>query len=276
MSEKTAQDPEEAKRRASPPAWRKTLLIGVVGVVVTPAIAAIIQYTQWYFQNRTTQSEAYAVKLVDAERLINDIIYKRYWRTKEMFDSISAKQNEANAALGEGAAAVENNFRETELNFRDQESFLRSLLAIYVDLPQKKDVSNKREIINEKNPDCIKANAFEGAAPLDKSSASDVLQVVEHCHFLVTEGINRIKYLKQNQAKDPKAQEKIKEEINRVKVRLDQLWYIQDILMCLMTENIANAGGVGIALDCDKDYQGQREAFSRRNKELGFEEAESK
>jgi hypothetical protein len=46
--------------------------------------------------------------------------------------------------------------------------------------------------------------------------------------------------------------------------------------MCLMTENTANAGGVGIALDCDKDYQDQREAFSRQNKELGFEEAQIK
>jgi hypothetical protein len=276
MQDEIANEPTAEQRRAASANGRRTLLIGLVGIFLTPAVAAVIQYTQWYFQNSTTQSQAYAQKLMDAERLINDIVYKRYWRTKVMFGLVGSRPSETASSSNDAMTAAEREFKESEINFRDQESFLRALLAIYVDLPRNKDVSNKREKINQTNPDCIKPNAFADTRSLDQNSASDVLQLVEHCHFLITEGIHRIRYLKQNPVKETSAKVELQDETNKGKVRLDQLWYIQDILMCLITETVADVGGLRVARDCDKDYRGQTEAFDKQNKEFGFEQAAAK
>ncbi len=227
--------PHPALHRPTETLWGKiaswTIKLLSSGLLVV-LITNVFQYQERVYQDRVSQNDQDAKTLLNIDDKLNNVIVPRFFRTKRFVQALvlNVTEKELNSA--------ERDFNEIEREWFDQEAGLRANLEFYVDTPSNKNTGDKRQEIFHNNQNCTEPFAFAEGMGVDATVASDVLQVVSNCHSLVASSIKTLLDSRTLQPKLSPAQKKevIESESKLDDHRLDQVWWINDVLRCIVMQ----------------------------------------
>jgi hypothetical protein len=273
MTDKESHDPQpaptnhqlaELKDKA---VWVK----GGVGVALfTAIVTAVFQFGQWFYQDLSRKKEQDIANILDVQKSLNEFVYPRFWRSKRVIEAMEESRQNTDV-LG-----ILAEFDGLEAKWLDNEAYLRARLQFYVDSPAGRQAQFKRDSISRENPECVNPDAFDRTG-VNRDNASDVLQLLSHCQFLAGVSIKKLRKLDECRQLTALGEQKKDFEQKLAKFRLDQAWYLQDILQCAVAKQAETSRGTLLSslehrvselagwarTDCDQAYRKYIEEVKR-------------
>lgn len=201
-------------------------LIAVLGAtgVVGSMVGAYFQQRAWNNEKAITKRQDDAAKAFDLEQKVSEFVDK-WWAAADKLEFATqshASKEEWERAWGE----YRKNFEDGQLNkFAGQ-------IAFFVDDPFKRKTDDKRkEIYN--NIDCL-TYTLESTVQntIDPQSATHLLQIIEHCHDLAKQDMERASAEKH----PPASCVENEQNVCHFHWRKTQIWWLNKVLRCTIFE----------------------------------------
>ena len=198
-------------------------VLGATGVVGS-MVGAYFQQRAWNNEKAITKRQDDAAKVFELEQKVSEFVDK-WWAAADKLEY--ATHSHANKEEWERAW---NDYRKT---FEDgQLNKWAGQIAFFVDEPFKRKTDDKRKEINDKI-DCLSYTLeLTQDNNIDSQSASHLLQIIEHCHDLARQDIEKASADKHPPASCVEGEQ----NICHFHRRKAQIWWLNKVVRCTIFE----------------------------------------
>jgi hypothetical protein len=225
MPGRPAPEPEAApfRRKFVELVSASVAVLGATGVVGS-MVGAYFQQRAWNNEKAITKRQDDAAKVFDLEQKVSEFVDK-WWAAADRIEYVTqshANKEEWERAWGE----YRKNFEEGQLNK------WAAQIAFFVDEPFKRKTDDKRKEISD-TINCLSYTLEPTAhSTIDSQSATHLLQIIEHCHDLSKQDIE-----KASAGKHPPAScVENEQNICHFHWRKSHIWWLSKVLRCIIFE----------------------------------------
>ncbi len=207
---------------------REKIVVALVGFVLTGVIGTVlttwIQQRGWAWQNRVAKIEKDTENAIATYRSTSDLINARWHATYRMVRAIER------GASGEGWTAARAAFDAADRDWALRYSNVAREIEFFVDTPFGIDPSEALKRVWGLTCDTYALRGAPGTV-VDTRSARVVLEVINHCHGVTKDELERLADARGEVA--PPADPRLTAPLYR---RLDHLYRTNDALRCVIFE----------------------------------------
>src|SRR5262245_32618263 len=184
-----------ALEQAAVPFWKKATnllsVLGVTGIIGTVA-GAYFQERAWKNDKAVTKRQDDATTAFDVEQKVSEFLDKRWAAADQIKAALQPKTLQSKAGEKEWRRArnkYSENFEEWQSNF----ARWAGQIAFHVDSPFQMPTDDQRKAISE--IECLTYtldSRLDNGGNIDPRSASHLLQIIDHCHDLAKQNLEKI------------------------------------------------------------------------------------